>query len=175
MSKSEMRRSEMRKSEMRRSEMRRREMKKSEMRRSEMRRREKKKSEMKKSEMRRSEMRSEEDIHLTCWLDLEQYRRTPRKDEAARRDRSSHIAAKYLSEKYFFGSDSPATAEQRNDILRLAGGLERLKLECLSNAVVGEIQDAVRSHIENKWLPLFLSTDEFAERMRRQPKVNAEK
>ncbi|XP_056290625.1 regulator of G-protein signaling 22 [Pseudoliparis swirei] len=112
-------------------------------------------------------------IHLTCWLDLEQYRRTPRKDEAARRDRSSHIATKYLSGKYFFGSDSPATAEQRNDILRLAGGLERLKLECLSNAVVGEIQDVVRSHIEKKWLPLFLSTAEFTERMRHEPKPQA--
>lgn len=55
-------------------------------------------------------------IHLTCWLDLEQYRRTPQKDKAVRQERSSHIATKYLNRKYFFGSDSPATTEQQNDV-----------------------------------------------------------
>nr|XP_046256633.1 regulator of G-protein signaling 22 [Scatophagus argus] len=112
-------------------------------------------------------------IHLTCWLDLEQYRRTPQKDKVVRRERSSHIATKYLNRKYFFGSDSPASIEQQNDILRLAGGLERLRLECLSNPVVTEIQDIVKSHIEKKWLPLFLSTAEFTERQKRQPKPQA--
>ncbi|XP_041799266.1 regulator of G-protein signaling 22 [Chelmon rostratus] len=112
-------------------------------------------------------------IHLTCWLDLEQYRRTPHKDKAVREERSSHIATKYLNRKYFFGPDSPATTEQQNDILRLAGGLERLKLERLSNPVVMEIQDIVRSHIEKRWLPLFLSTAEFTERQKHQPKPEA--
>lgn len=55
-------------------------------------------------------------IHLTCWLDLEQYRRTPQKEKAVRHERSSHIATKYLDRKYFFGSDSPATSEQQNDV-----------------------------------------------------------
>ncbi|TDH12261.1 hypothetical protein EPR50_G00070430 [Perca flavescens] len=55
-------------------------------------------------------------IHLMCWLDLEQYRRTPQKDKVVRQERSSHIAAKYLNRKYFFGSDSPATTEQQNDV-----------------------------------------------------------
>ncbi|XP_049902589.1 regulator of G-protein signaling 22 [Epinephelus moara] len=112
-------------------------------------------------------------IHLTCWLDLEQYRRTSQKDEAVRQERSSHIATKYLNRKYFFGSDSPATTEQQNDILRLAGGLERLKLECLSNPVAVEIQDIIRSHIEKQWLPLFLSTAEFTERVKDKPKPQA--
>ncbi|XP_074510625.1 regulator of G-protein signaling 22 isoform X2 [Sebastes fasciatus] len=112
-------------------------------------------------------------IHLTCWLDLEQYRRTPQKDKAVRQERSTHIATKYLNRKYFFGSDSPATTEKQNDILRLAGGLERLTLECLSNPVVVEIQDIVRNHIENKWLPLFLSTAEFTERLKHKPKPQA--
>ncbi|XP_032373963.1 regulator of G-protein signaling 22 [Etheostoma spectabile] len=112
-------------------------------------------------------------IHLACWLDLEQYRRTPKKDKAVRQERSSHIATKYLNSKYFFGSDSPATTEQQNDILRLAGGLERLKLECPSNPVVVEIQDIIRSHIEKKWLPLFLSTAEFTERLKHKPKHQA--
>ncbi|CAK6967144.1 LOW QUALITY PROTEIN: regulator of G-protein signaling 22 [Scomber scombrus] len=111
-------------------------------------------------------------IHLMCWLDLEQYRRTSQRDKAVRQERSSHIANKYLNRKYFFGSESPASAEQQNDILRLAGGLERLKLECLSNPVVMEIQDIVRSHIERTWLPLFLATTEFTERQKHKPKVD---
>ncbi|XP_031724407.1 regulator of G-protein signaling 22 isoform X3 [Anarrhichthys ocellatus] len=112
-------------------------------------------------------------IHLTCWLDLEQYRRTPHKDNAVRQEKWSHIATKYLTRTYFFGSDSPATTEQQNDILLLAGGLERLKLECPSYPVVGEIQDVIRSHIEKRWLPLFLSTAEFTERLKHQPKPQA--
>ncbi|XP_063735122.1 regulator of G-protein signaling 22 isoform X2 [Eleginops maclovinus] len=109
-------------------------------------------------------------IHLTCWLDLEQYRRTAQTDTAVRQERSSHIATKYLDRKYFFGSDSPASTEQQNDLLRQAGGLERLKLECLSDPVVVEIQAIIRSHIEKNWLPLFLSTVEFTERLKNQPK-----
>uniref|UniRef100_A0A4W6F3G3 RGS domain-containing protein n=1 Tax=Lates calcarifer TaxID=8187 RepID=A0A4W6F3G3_LATCA len=111
-------------------------------------------------------------IHLTCWLDLEQYRRTPQKDKAVKQERSSHIVTKYLNRKYFFGPDSPASTEQQNDILHLAGGLERLKLECLSNLVAVEIQDIVRNHIEKTWLPQFLSTAEFTERQKHQPKVD---
>ncbi|XP_034553724.1 regulator of G-protein signaling 22 isoform X2 [Notolabrus celidotus] len=112
-------------------------------------------------------------IHLTCWLDLEQYKRTPQKDTAVREERSSHIATSYLNWKYFFGPDSPATTEQQNDILRLAGGQERLRLDCLSNPVIVEIQDIVRSHIEKRWLPLFLSTAEFTERQKHQSKPQA--
>lgn len=56
-------------------------------------------------------------------------------------------------------------------ILRLAGGLERLKLEGLSNPVAMEIQDIIKSHIEKKWLPMFLSTTEFIERQKHRPKV----
>uniref|UniRef100_A0A8C2X1S9 RGS domain-containing protein n=1 Tax=Cyclopterus lumpus TaxID=8103 RepID=A0A8C2X1S9_CYCLU len=97
-------------------------------------------------------------IHLTCWLDLEQYRRTPHKDETVRQERSSHIANKYLSGTYFFGSDSPATTEQQNDVCPSVTWFKQSYLECLSNPVVGEIQDVVRRHIEKKWLPLFLST-----------------
>ncbi|XP_047196784.1 regulator of G-protein signaling 22 [Hippoglossus stenolepis] len=112
-------------------------------------------------------------IHLTCWLDLEQYRRTPQKDKAVKQERSSHIATKYLNRKYFFGPESPASTEQQNDILYLAGGLERLKLECLSNRVVVEIQDIIRNHIEKTWLPQFLSTAEFTERQKHRPQHQA--
>ncbi|XP_028983866.1 regulator of G-protein signaling 22 [Betta splendens] len=112
-------------------------------------------------------------VHLTCWLDLEQYRRTPQKDKAARQERSSHITTKYLNRNYFFGPDSPASADQQSDILHLAGGLERLKLDCVSNSVAAEIQDIVRSHIEKTWLPQFLSTPQFEERQKHRLKLRA--
>uniref|UniRef100_A0A3Q0R6C6 RGS domain-containing protein n=1 Tax=Amphilophus citrinellus TaxID=61819 RepID=A0A3Q0R6C6_AMPCI len=102
-------------------------------------------------------------IHLMCWLDLEQYRRTPQEEKAIRQERSMCIAARYLNRKYFFGSDSPATAEQQSDVS---------KLECLSNPVVVEIQGIVRTHIETTWLPLFLSTAEFTERQKHRVKVD---
>uniref|UniRef100_A0A3Q4BRT5 RGS domain-containing protein n=1 Tax=Mola mola TaxID=94237 RepID=A0A3Q4BRT5_MOLML len=93
-----------------------------------------------------------QEIHLSCWLDLDQYRTTPQEDEAVRQERSSHILTQYLNRKYFFGPAGPATAQQQTDILRLEGGLESL-----SNRLVMEIQDIVNSHIERTWLPLFLS------------------
>lgn len=55
-------------------------------------------------------------IHLSCWLDLDRYRRTSQKGEAVRQERSSFIATKYLNRKYFFGSDSPATTQQQSDV-----------------------------------------------------------
>ncbi|KAM9310048.1 regulator of G-protein signaling 22 [Pholidichthys leucotaenia] len=112
-------------------------------------------------------------IHLMCWLDLEEYRRTPRRDQAVRQQRSSRIATRYLNRKYFFGSNSPATTEQQNSILCLAGGLERLRLDCISNPVVMEIQDIARSYIEKTWLPLFVSTPEFTKRQKNRPKPQA--
>uniref|UniRef100_A0A3Q3DZ95 RGS domain-containing protein n=1 Tax=Hippocampus comes TaxID=109280 RepID=A0A3Q3DZ95_HIPCM len=110
-------------------------------------------------------------IHLECWMDLEQYRRTPQKNTALRQGRSSRITKKYLNRNYFFSSHSPATEEQQNNILHLAGGLGLLKLECLSEPVTVEIQDIIRCHIEKKWLPQFLVSAEFLERRRRKPKV----
>uniref|UniRef100_A0A665TDS1 RGS domain-containing protein n=1 Tax=Echeneis naucrates TaxID=173247 RepID=A0A665TDS1_ECHNA len=110
-------------------------------------------------------------IHLSCWLDLEQYRRTKHRDKAVKLEKSVHVAKNYLNRKYFFGPDSPASTEQQNYILHLAGGLEHLTLGCLSNMVVMQIQDIISSHIETTWLPQFLSTAEFTERQKHKPKV----
>ncbi|KAK7930671.1 hypothetical protein WMY93_007066 [Mugilogobius chulae] len=112
-------------------------------------------------------------IHLSCWLDLEHYRRTPQTDTALRLERSTHLVNRYLNRKYFFGSESPASIDQQHEILRMTGGLERLKLDCLSNVVVTEIQDIIRSHIEATWLPEFLSTPEFEQRQKDKPKPHA--
>ncbi|XP_049586455.1 regulator of G-protein signaling 22 [Syngnathus scovelli] len=112
-------------------------------------------------------------IHLECWLDLEQYRQTPQRNKALTQDRSSHIAKKYLNTNYFFSSQSPATEEQQNHILHLAGGLELLQFKCLSKPVTVEIQEIIRCHIEKKWLPEFLATAEFRERRKRKAKDSA--
>uniref|UniRef100_A0AAV2MAX9 RGS domain-containing protein n=1 Tax=Knipowitschia caucasica TaxID=637954 RepID=A0AAV2MAX9_KNICA len=109
-------------------------------------------------------------VHLSCWLDLEQYRRIPETDTALREEKSSYLVHRYLNKKYFFGPDSPASIDQQQEILHLTGGPERLKLDCLINSIVKEIQDVVRSHIEDTWLPHFLSTAEFTERQKNKPK-----
>ncbi|XP_076004555.1 regulator of G-protein signaling 22 [Genypterus blacodes] len=107
-------------------------------------------------------------IHLLCWLDLEEYRRTPKKDAALKHERSSHITTKYLSGEYLFGPDSPASAQQQSKIMHMAGGPEQMNVGFLSNPLCLEIQNVVRSHIEKTWLPLFLSTAEFSERHTKQ-------
>ncbi|XP_056901429.1 regulator of G-protein signaling 22 isoform X2 [Takifugu flavidus] len=106
-------------------------------------------------------------VHLSCWLDLEQYRKTGQKE------RWSQIANNYLNGNYFFGQESPATTQQQDDLLHLAGGLERLQLDPPSDPVVLELQDIVRSHIEKTWLPRFLSTAEFSGRQKHQLKLQA--
>uniref|UniRef100_A0A8C5GFT0 RGS domain-containing protein n=1 Tax=Gouania willdenowi TaxID=441366 RepID=A0A8C5GFT0_GOUWI len=110
-------------------------------------------------------------IHLACWLDLEQYKETPVQDQAMRQELSTSITEKYLNNTYLFGPDSPATTEQQKDIVNLAGGLEHLKMECLSNLVAMEISDIVKAYIEKTWLPLFVTTPEFTERQKHKPKV----
>lgn len=49
-------------------------------------------------------------VHLSCWLDLEQYRKTGQKE------RWSQIADKYLNGNYLFGQESPATTQQQDDV-----------------------------------------------------------
>ncbi|XP_034029385.1 regulator of G-protein signaling 22 [Thalassophryne amazonica] len=109
-------------------------------------------------------------IHLSCWLDLEQYRRTPKRNKTTRHQRWAAIGDKYLNRKYFFGTKSPASTQQWNHVLHLAGGPERLKTDCVSDPLVVEIQNVIRSHIENTWLPRFLSTPAFTERQKHKPK-----
>lgn len=46
-----------------------------------------------------------------------------------------------------------------------------MQSQCLPTAAVLEIQDIVRNHIEETWLPLFLSTPEFTKRQKDKSKV----
>lgn len=55
-------------------------------------------------------------MDLMCWLDIEQYKRLPQKDRAQREDRSKDIRSGYISRKYFFGPNSPASREEQEEV-----------------------------------------------------------
>ncbi|XP_072266946.1 regulator of G-protein signaling 22 [Pyxicephalus adspersus] len=115
-------------------------------------------------------------MDLMCWIDLEQLRRMPHKEKEKRQEKSKDIKNKYLNKKYFFGPNSPATRDQQEQVMNLAGGWGKILHDRLSSAVLVEIQKYVRMRIEKKWLPMFLSTEEYRERqkMRSQMKDVAE-
>ncbi|XP_055770709.1 regulator of G-protein signaling 22-like [Salvelinus fontinalis] len=113
-------------------------------------------------------------IHLACWQDIENYRRTPHKDKAQREDKSRLIKDKYLNRKYFFGPDSPATRQQQDEVMRLAGGWGRLLHDRLCAPVLVNIQSIIRNHIETRWLPVFLTTSAFNERQQQRVRPRGE-
>ncbi|KAM8966832.1 regulator of G-protein signaling 22 [Pelodytes ibericus] len=103
-------------------------------------------------------------MDLMCWIDLEQIRRMPHKEKEKRHEKSIDIKNKYLNKKYFFGPNSPATRDQQGQVMQLAGGWGKILHDRLSSSVLVEIQKYVRMRIEKKWLPMFLSTEEYRER-----------
>ncbi|CAH2285664.1 regulator of G- signaling 22 [Pelobates cultripes] len=105
-------------------------------------------------------------MDLMCWIDLEQFRRMPHKEKEKRHEKSVDIKNKYLNKKYFFGPNSPATRDQQEQVMQLAGGWGKLLHDKLSPSVLVEIQKYVRMRIERKWLPMFLSTEEYRERQK---------
>ncbi|KAM9308443.1 regulator of G-protein signaling 22 [Gastrophryne carolinensis] len=105
-------------------------------------------------------------MDLMCWIDLEQLRRMPHKEKEKRQEKSKDIKNKYLNKKYFFGPNSPATRDQQEQVMMLAGGWGKILHDRLSSAVLVEIQKYVRMRIEKKWLPMFLSTAEYSERQK---------
>ncbi|XP_035246777.1 regulator of G-protein signaling 22 [Anguilla anguilla] len=111
-------------------------------------------------------------MDLMCWLDIEQYKRLPQKDRAQREERSKDIRSRYISRKYFFGPNSPASREQQEEVIRQGGGWGRILHGRLLGPMLAEVQDHARRRIEKKWLPLFLATPEFAERQKVKSQVD---
>ncbi|XP_018123630.1 regulator of G-protein signaling 22 isoform X2 [Xenopus laevis] len=105
-------------------------------------------------------------MDLMCWIDLEQLRRMPHKEKEKRQEKSKDIKDKYLNKKYFFGPNSPATRDQQEQVMKLAGGWGKILRDRLSSAVLIEVQKYVRMRIEKKWLPMFLATEEYRERQK---------
>ncbi|XP_044150762.1 regulator of G-protein signaling 22 [Bufo gargarizans] len=110
-------------------------------------------------------------MDLKCWLDLEHLRRGSHRKKEERLETSKDIKNKYLNKKYFFGPNSPATRDQQEQVMMLAGGWGKLLHDRLPPTVVTEIQKYVRMRIEKKWLPMFLSTEEFRERQKRKSQM----
>ncbi|XP_038936082.1 regulator of G-protein signaling 22 isoform X3 [Rattus norvegicus] len=105
-------------------------------------------------------------IDLMCWIDIEQFRRIIFKDQKQREAKSIYIKNKYLNKKYFFGPRSPASLHQQNQIMLLSGGWGKILHEQLDASVLVEIQKHVLNRLENVWLPLFLSSEQFASRQK---------
>ncbi|XP_044539874.1 regulator of G-protein signaling 22 [Gracilinanus agilis] len=105
-------------------------------------------------------------IDLMCWIDIEQFRRILHQNKKQREAKSTDIKNKYLNKKYFFGPTSPATKEQQDEIMQLAGGWGMILHEQLASSVLLEIQKCVRRRLENMWLPLFLASEQFASRQK---------
>ncbi|KAI4898135.1 hypothetical protein NFI96_015399, partial [Prochilodus magdalenae] len=109
-------------------------------------------------------------MDLLCWLDIEQLKRTPN-DAAVWEEKCRNIRTQYLNRKYLFGPSSPANKQQQTELLRLAGGWAHLQYKPLSMSMLSEVQSLVKSRIERKWLPLFLSSEDFITRQKLQAEL----
>uniref|UniRef100_K7F8U3 Regulator of G protein signaling 22 n=2 Tax=Pelodiscus sinensis TaxID=13735 RepID=K7F8U3_PELSI len=99
-------------------------------------------------------------MDLTCWIDIEQFRRMLHKEKEKREEKSKDIKNKYLNKKYFFGPNSPATKEQQDQIMQSGGGWGRILHDRLSSSALLEVQKYVQMRLEKKWLPLFLAKEQ---------------
>ncbi|KAK7502187.1 hypothetical protein BaRGS_00006551 [Batillaria attramentaria] len=106
------------------------------------------------------------DTDLKCWMDVEAWRRIPPAEERKRDQKAKDIKKSYLNKKYFFGPNSPAGKEGQDKVMQAGGGWGKLLEDRPPNAVLLEAQKYVRDRLEQKWLPLFLATETFAERQR---------
>ena len=55
-------------------------------------------------------------MDLLCWMDIEQFRRMPEKEERKRDVKAKELKNKYLNKKYFFGPNSPAGKESQDKV-----------------------------------------------------------
>ncbi|KAK6179499.1 hypothetical protein SNE40_011844 [Patella caerulea] len=105
-------------------------------------------------------------MDLLCWMEIEAWRRISHTDEKKRDQKAKEIKTKYLNKKYFFGPNSPAGKEGQEKVMNAGGGWGKLLEDRPPNAVILEAQKYVRERLEKKWFPLFLTTDDFADRQR---------
>ncbi|CAH1803041.1 unnamed protein product, partial [Owenia fusiformis] len=104
-------------------------------------------------------------MDLMCWMDVEAFRRIPHTDERRRNMKAKDIRVKYMTKKYFFGPNSPAGREGQEKVMEAGGGWGKLLEDRPPTQCLLEMQKYVRERLEKKWLPMFLATDGFAERM----------
>ncbi|XP_054241252.1 regulator of G-protein signaling 22 [Indicator indicator] len=98
-------------------------------------------------------------MDLMCWLDIEQFRKMLHQDKEKREEKSEKIQSKYFNEKYLFGPNSPASREQKEQLMRSGGGWGQIPHDQFSAAVLLEVQQCVQKRLEKQWLPLFLAEE----------------
>ncbi|XP_053106515.1 regulator of G-protein signaling 22 isoform X2 [Hemicordylus capensis] len=108
-------------------------------------------------------------MDLLCWIDIEQFRRMLHKDKEQREEKLKEIKNKYLNKKYFFGPDSPATKEEQDQIMKLAGGWGQILHERVPPLILLEIQKSIQMRLEKKWLPQFMTSEEPSLRKKSKP------
>ena len=102
---------------------------------------------------------------LSCWVDIEGFKRMSHEDDVIRDTKATEIKAKYLTKKYFFGPNSPATTKEQELVLALAGGWgKQIVPERPPNVMIIEVGRYTRDRLERKWLAMFLATPQFAGR-----------
>ncbi|XP_033123615.1 regulator of G-protein signaling 22-like [Anneissia japonica] len=109
---------------------------------------------------------------LLCWMDIESFRRTPHIDNLRRDKKAKDIKIRYLNKKYFFGPNSPATRQQQHQVMQAGGGWGKILLDRPPTQILIEAQKYVRERLEQKWLPMYLATDGFYERMKPLLKID---
>ncbi len=110
---------------------------------------------------------------LSCWVDVEGFKRMSHEDELIRDTKAAEIKSKYMTRKYFFGPNSPATTKEQEMVLALAGGWgKQIVPERPPNVMITEVGRYTRDRLERKWLSMFLATPSFA--VRQVNKVKSE-
>lgn len=105
-------------------------------------------------------------MDLMCWMDIETFKRLPHTEEKKRDEKAKEIRVKYLNKKYFFGVNSPAGKDTQNRLMESVGGWGKLLSERPPTQLLLDVQKIVETRLIKKWLPLFLATDDFAQRQR---------
>ncbi|XP_060133669.1 regulator of G-protein signaling 22 isoform X2 [Zootoca vivipara] len=108
-------------------------------------------------------------IDLTCWLDIEQFRRMLHRNKELREAKSKDIKNKYLNRKYFFGPGSPATKMEQEQIMKSNGGWGYLLHEQVVPVILLEVQKYVQRRLEKQWMPLFYASEESGPQTRVKP------
>ena len=106
---------------------------------------------------------------LSCWVDIEGFKRMAHEDEVLRDTKAKEIKSKYINKKYFFGPNSPATTKEQELVLALSGGWgKQLVPERPPNVMLTEVGRYAKDRLERKWLAMFLATPAFANRQHTQ-------
>ena len=106
---------------------------------------------------------------LSCWVDIEGFKRMAHEDEVLRDTKAKEIRSKYINKKYFFGPNSPATTKEQELVLALSGGWgKQIVPERPPNVMITEVGRYARDRLERKWLSMFLATPSFATRQHTQ-------